>query len=154
MQRLGQEAVELVDDLQRRQDVLEQQRLERREAERERRQRQHEVVRQRRDVVGDPLSPVEREDAVEEAAHGATDCPMRAARRVPGARRATADALGAAHPQRQLELETRLGVVERAAERLAQLVEPVAHGLRVDVERARRLVDAALAVQPRAQASR
>src|ERR687893_719571 len=58
----------------------------------------------------------------------------------------------APHPQCERQLKARLRVVEGRAERLAQLVEPVADRLRVDVERAGRLVDAALAVKPRAQA--
>ena len=40
------------------------------DVERERRQRQHEVVGQRRDVVGDALSPIELEHTVQSAPHG------------------------------------------------------------------------------------
>src|SRR6476620_2064953 len=49
------------------------------------------------------------------------------------------------------ELEARVGVVEVLAEALAQLTEPVAHGLRVDVDRARDVGDAAVVGEPRAE---
>src|SRR3712207_565157 len=43
-----------------------------------------------------------------------------------------------AGPQRELELEARVRVVERRAEALAQPAEAVAHGLRVHAEAGRR----------------
>src|SRR3954463_2372817 len=49
------------------------------------------------------------------------------------------------------ELEARLRVVEVLAEELAQLVEPVAHGLRVHMDGARDVGDAAVVLEPRAQ---
>src|SRR5215210_8416122 len=49
------------------------------------------------------------------------------------------------------ELETGVGVVEVGAEQLAQLVEAIADGLRVHVDRARDVRDAAVVLQPRAE---
>ena len=66
---LGQEAVELVGHPQRGVVALEEDRLERREPERERGQREDEVVGERRNVVGDPRAPIEVEEPPPEPAH-------------------------------------------------------------------------------------
>ena len=59
-----------------------------------------------------------------------------------------------ARPQRQPELEARLRVLEPLAEQLAQLLDAVADGLRVDAERGSHGLHLARAVEPCARASR
>src|SRR3954468_22591190 len=54
-------------------------------------------------------------------------------------------------PRDKRELEARAGVVQIVAEALTQLAEPVAHGLRVDMDRARDVEDAAVVRQPGAE---
>ena len=63
--------------------------------------------------------------------------------RLPGRRNGAA--------QRERELEARRGIVESASEPLPQPAEPVAHGLRVDVELGRDPRDLPLVVEPGAQ---
>ena len=54
-------------------------------------------------------------------------------------------------PQRQRELEARVGVLEALAEELAQLGDAVAHGLRMDVQLAGHARDLPGMVEPGAQ---
>src|SRR3954449_10384719 len=49
------------------------------------------------------------------------------------------------------QLEARLGILEIVAEELAQLIEAVAHGLRVHVDGARNVRDAAVVLEPGAE---
>src|SRR5829696_1640191 len=80
------------------------------------------------------------------------DAPVTAATR-PSSGPAIAGSLpgDSACPQRQLQLEAPVGIVEPGAEQLAQACEPVAHGLRMHMERLRYRLGPAAVSQPRVE---
>ena len=106
---------------------------------------------------------VGRRDRRRRARPGGARCRARAGARAarrsrgltPGraSRRVTPTIAAASRPQRELEPEARVGVVERLAEQLAQPAQPVARGLGMDPEPLRHLPEPSLLGEPRRSVS-